>query len=76
MNIEEGFIPFLSLKKGLYAGNAIVKNHNGKAYMKVANILSIPIEIDKQKIPWRINWQIYLQHRKNMIAILYNYSRR
>ena len=51
MNIEEGFIPFLSLKKGLYAGNAIVKNHNGKAYMKVANILSIPIEIDKQKIP-------------------------
>ena len=45
-NQEEGFIPLLSLKKGIYTGNAVLKNHGGKAYIKVANILSIPIEIE------------------------------
>ena len=43
---KEGFIPIFNLKKGIYAGNAIAKNHGGKAYIKVANILSIPIEIE------------------------------
>ena len=45
-NHEEGYIPLLSLKKGIYAGNAVVTNHGGKAYINVANILSIPIEIE------------------------------
>ena len=45
-NQKEGFIPLLNLKKGIYAGNAIVKNHGGKAFIKVENILSIPIEIE------------------------------
>ena len=43
---KKGFTPLLSLEKGIYAGNGIVKNHSGKAYIKVANILSIPIEIE------------------------------
>ena len=34
-NQKEGFIPLLNLKKGIYAGNAIVQNHGGKAYIKV-----------------------------------------
>ena len=45
-NKKEGFITLLSLKKGIYEGNAIVKNHRGKAYIKVANILPVSVEIE------------------------------
>ena len=49
-NQKGGFIPLISSIKGIYAGNAVVKNHGGKAYIKVANILSIPIQIEAPNV--------------------------
>lgn len=36
-NLNEGYIPLIPLQPGLYAGKAIVKNRNGKAYLPFFN---------------------------------------
>jgi len=35
--IKAGLVPRLHLGDGLYAGNALVKNHEGRAYIKIIN---------------------------------------
>jgi len=35
--IKAGLVPHLHLSDGLYAGNALVKNHEGRAYIKIIN---------------------------------------
>lgn len=37
LNTDEGYIPRLGLPPGVYAGDALVKNINGKAYFKIHN---------------------------------------
>ena len=39
---RQGFIPQLHLCNGVYLGNAIVSNHNNKAYMKIFNTNTQP----------------------------------
>ena len=46
----EGYIPQLGLFKNVYTGNAVVKNHRGKAYMKIANTNAHPIKILMPKL--------------------------
>ena len=40
-----GYIPRLHIGKGIYVGDAIVKNCKGKAYIKFANANEIPVTI-------------------------------
>ena len=42
---SEGYIPRLLMGEVIYAGDAIVKNCNGKAYIKFANTNEIPVTI-------------------------------
>ena len=42
---REGHLPRLHIGEGIYAGDAIVKNCNGKAYIKFANTNEIPVTI-------------------------------
>ena len=42
---SEGYIPRLHIGEGIYAGDAIVKNCKGKAYMKFANTNEKPVTI-------------------------------
>jgi len=35
--IKAGLVPRLRLGDGLYAGNALVKNHGGRAYIEIIN---------------------------------------
>jgi len=35
--VKTGLVPRLHLGDGLYAGNALVKNRDGKAYIKIIN---------------------------------------
>ncbi|KAI4473711.1 hypothetical protein M0804_015215 [Polistes exclamans] len=51
-NIEakEGYIPRLQLPPGVYAGEALVKNENGKAYFKVINTTSKPVSLVIQRL--------------------------
>jgi len=35
--VKTGLIPRLHLGNSLYAGNALVKNHGGSAYIKIIN---------------------------------------
>ena len=47
---SEGYVPRLYIQDGVYVGDAVVKNHKGKAYLKFANTneisitLSVPID--------------------------------
>ena len=42
---SKGYIPRLHIGEGIYAGDAIVKNCEGKAYIKFANTNEIPVTI-------------------------------
>ena len=42
---SEGYIPRLHIQDGVYVGDAVVKNHKGKAYLKFANTNEIPITL-------------------------------
>ena len=42
---SEGYVPRLHIGKGIYAGDAIVKNCNGKAYIKFSNTNEISVTI-------------------------------
>ena len=42
---SEGYVPRLHIGKGIYAGDAIVKKFNGKAYIKFANTNEISVTI-------------------------------
>lgn len=46
--IKEGYIPRLKIYKGVYAGECLVRNHNGRAYMRVYNTTNDEIGV---KIP-------------------------
>ena len=47
---SEGNVPRLHIQDGLYVGDAVVKNHKGKAYLKFANTNEIPITISVSKV--------------------------
>ena len=42
---SEGYVPRLHIQDGVYVGDAVVKNHKGKAYLKFANTNEIPITL-------------------------------
>ena len=42
---SEGYVPRLHFGGGIYAGDVIVKNCNGKAYIKFANTIEISVTI-------------------------------
>ena len=42
---SEGYIPRCHIKDGVYVGDAVVKNHKGKAYLKFSNTNEIPITL-------------------------------
>ena len=42
---SEGYVPRLHFGEGIYAGDATVRNCNGKAYIKLANISEISVTI-------------------------------
>ena len=42
---REGYVPRLRIQDGVYVGDAVVKNHRGKAYLKFANTNEIPITL-------------------------------
>lgn len=44
-DVSEGYIPRLPAREGVYLGDAIVRNQNGKAYMYAINTTSEDIEI-------------------------------
>ncbi|KAI4473948.1 hypothetical protein M0804_015089 [Polistes exclamans] len=48
--VKEGYIPQLQLPPGVYAGEALVKNENGKAYFKVINTTSKPVSLAIQRL--------------------------
>ncbi|KAI4474485.1 hypothetical protein M0804_014836 [Polistes exclamans] len=43
--VKEGYIPRLRLQPGVYAGEGLVKNKNGKAYFKIINITSESVSL-------------------------------
>ena len=42
---SEGYVPRLHIHDGVYVGDAVVKNHKGKAYLKFAYTNEIPITL-------------------------------
>ena len=42
---SEGYVPWSHIQDGVYVGDAVVKNHKGKAYLKFANTNEIPITL-------------------------------
>ena len=42
---SEGYVPRLHIQDGVYVGDAVVKNHKGKAYSKFANTNEKPIKL-------------------------------
>ena len=42
---SEGYVPRLHIQDGVYLGDAVVKNHKGKAYLKCSNTNEIPITL-------------------------------
>ena len=47
---SEGYIPRLHIDERIYTGDAVVKNCKGKAYIKFASIIEIPVTISVQTI--------------------------
>jgi len=52
--VKTGLVPRLYFSDGLYAGNALVKNRSGKAYIKIVNtrdtderIIASKVELEK-----------------------------
>ena len=67
VNQKERFILLLSLRKGRYVGNANVKNSGGKACIKEANILSVPVEIETPTVIIEDFEQIAINNYKTTI---------
>ena len=44
-DVEEGYLPLLDLGTGIHAGNALVRNRDGKAYLQIINSNEIDITI-------------------------------
>ena len=42
---SKGYVPRLHIQDGVYIGDAVVKNHKGKAYLKFANTNEIPMTL-------------------------------
>ena len=42
---SQGYVLRLHIQDGVYVGDAVVKNHKGKAYLKFANTNEIPITL-------------------------------
>ena len=42
---SEGYVPRLDIQDGIYVGDAVVKNHKGKAYLKFAITNEMPITL-------------------------------
>ncbi|KAI4485453.1 hypothetical protein M0804_006958 [Polistes exclamans] len=40
LEISEGYMPLLQLPAGIYAGEALIKNNNGKGFFKITNTTS------------------------------------
>lgn len=52
--IQYGYIPLTTPIKGLYYGNAIVTNVNGKAYLPIINTNEINYKLEIPSIHWKI----------------------
>jgi len=44
-NLKEGYVPRLNLQDGLYAGDALIRNMNGKALLRIINTTTNDAEI-------------------------------
>ena len=42
---SEGYVPRLHIQDGVYVGDSVVKNHEGKAYLKFTNTNEMPITL-------------------------------
>ena len=49
-NIKEGYLPRLDLGTGIHAGNALVRNQDGKAYLQIINSNETDITITRPTV--------------------------